>query len=126
MNTSHHQLIEVGPVIGLAVRPGKDEPMVVVEQVSATAAQGVVEDYGQSLKRGITFISSMQWQQVQDELGAELGKTIKCPHCLEEHDIKNGTSKDPITGEQVPSNILQFYKCGDTTYLAGIKGKRVR
>ena len=90
MNTSSHQLIEVGPVIGLAVRPGKDEPMVVVEQVSATAAQGVVEDYGQSLKRGITFISSMQWQQVQDELFAELPWQLRRANVLvEAHSLEH-------------------------------------
>ena len=61
-----------------------------------------------------------------DELGEQLGKTIKCPHCLQEHEITTGTVKDQVTGEQIPSDILQFYKCGDTTYLAGIKGKRVK
>lgn len=61
-----------------------------------------------------------------DELGAALGKTIKCPQCFKEHDITEGTVRDPVTGKQVPSDMLQFYKCGDTTYLAGIKGKRIK
>ena len=60
-----------------------------------------------------------------DELGEQLGKTIICTHCLEEHVIENSKVKNE-KGELVPSDILQFYKCGDTTYLAGIKGKRVK
>jgi len=61
-----------------------------------------------------------------EELGDELGETIKCPQCFKEHTVDNGTVKDKETGKQVPSKLLQFYTCGDTTYLIGINGKRYK
>jgi len=55
-----------------------------------------------------------------DELGDKLSKTISCPHCSEQHDIKCSSEDSANEGKTV---TLQFYKCGDTTYLAGINGK---
>lgn len=60
-----------------------------------------------------------------DELGDYLGDTIKCPHCGEDHPIENGKEKNPKTGELEKSTVLQFYKCGDKAYLAGIKGRSI-
>ena len=55
-----------------------------------------------------------------DELGDKLGKTINCPSCGGQHDIKC-SSEDPANEGRIAT--LQYYKCGDTTYLAGINGK---
>jgi hypothetical protein len=40
-----------------------------------------------------------------------VGKTIKCPHCGEEHEVKDSNPPG-----------LQFYNCGEKTYLCGIDG----
>lgn len=65
-----------------------------------------------------------------NELGNPLGKTIKCPHCNKRHQIENsGPSKTyhhDGTVTEGPSGHLQFYKCGDKTYLAGIEGRAIR
>ena len=59
-----------------------------------------------------------------DELGEDLESAIQCPRCMEMHDIEHseGTDKD---GNRT-TGTLQFYKCGGTTYLAGIKGKAIK
>lgn len=58
-----------------------------------------------------------------DELGDELGTHIECPHCGGRHEVKHGTARDS-DGNEVPS-MLQYYRCGETLYLAGIKGREV-
>lgn len=58
-----------------------------------------------------------------DELDASpdlnIGDAILCPHCRGSHIVEGGTSD----GEK--SNLLLFYKCGETPYLAGVAGKNV-
>ena len=49
-----------------------------------------------------------------------LGETVTCPKCQQAHEVLYGTNDK---GEE--SRLLGFYKCGDTTYLAGINGKDV-
>lgn len=57
-----------------------------------------------------------------DELTQTLGRLITCPSCGEKHEIKC-SSEDPVNkGKAVK---LQFYKCGEKTFLAGINGKRL-
>ena len=58
-----------------------------------------------------------------DELGDELPSAIECPMCMGMHDIQNSEGTDQ-TGKKT-IGTLQFYKCGDSTYLAGIKGKMI-
>lgn len=60
-----------------------------------------------------------------DELGEKLGDTIICPKCGEEHPIKFGKQEMP-DGTWVETKLLSFYRCGDKSYLAGIKGQRVK
>ena len=56
-----------------------------------------------------------------DELGPELvsgGDTLTCPHCGEQHEIKDNYGVDR---HGRPTNFaLQSYRCGDKVYLAGI------
>ena len=49
------------------------------------------------------------------------GDTIMCPLCKGLHVLEHGK-----TPEGHESDLLLFYKCGDSSYLAGIKGKRIR
>ena len=57
-----------------------------------------------------------------DELGDPItaGDSIGCPHCGGAHVVTHGTNEQ---GEE--SSVLQFYKCGRTTYLIGINQRRV-
>lgn len=61
------------------------------------------------------------------QLGEKLHDTIECPHCGVEHNIENSGPSTTIdidgTVSQGPAGLLQFYKCGKETYLAGIEGK---
>ena len=52
----------------------------------------------------------------------DVGATIICKHCGNEHDIEYGT-KTLEDGTEVPSKTLAFYKCDGIPYLAGINGK---
>jgi len=54
-----------------------------------------------------------------------LGETIICHMCGEEHLIEYGQRvfKD---GSKVEDKTLAFFKCGEKTYLAGINGKDIR
>lgn len=55
--------------------------------------------------------------ELGDPLELRVGETIPCPHdCGSRHEILDAQ----------PSGVLQFYKCGKTTYLIGIKGRKVK
>lgn len=47
------------------------------------------------------------------------GDLIDCPHCGKRHRISLGK-----TGG-IENNTLQFYKCGEKAYLAGVNGRNV-
>jgi len=53
-----------------------------------------------------------------DELGEVLPDKIKCPHCGEEHEVKN-------TQDNGKPSILNWYKCGEHAYLCGIEGQSI-
>ena len=65
-----------------------------------------------------------------DELGKDLGETIKCPRCGADHAVEqSGPSRAyKSTGEVIdgPSGLLQFYRCGEASYLCGINGKAIK
>jgi hypothetical protein len=68
-----------------------------------------------------------------DQLDAapELAVSIKCPRCGEQHlvqESKGSQTWDGTTRTWLPSSNptrLQYYKCGEQIYLAGINGKSV-
>lgn len=64
-----------------------------------------------------------------DELGPPLGETILCPECDELHPVEYGTSRtlqaDGTWSKPVRSNLLGFYKCDGTLYLAGVNGREI-
>lgn len=55
----------------------------------------------------------------------DIGKTIICNICGEEHDIRYGKKKLE-NGEWVEDDLLAFFSCGGKSYLAGIGGKDIR
>ncbi len=59
-------------VAAIAVRTAVDGPMQEIERAVATVDGGVDGDLDCAPDRGITFISSQQWQDVVRELGVEL------------------------------------------------------
>ena len=62
-----------------------------------------------------------------DELGEYLGKTIRCTRCGATHAIEDSgpsTIHRPDGTTSVgPAGTLQFYRCGNDTFLAGVKGR---
>lgn len=60
-----------------------------------------------------------------EDLGEKVGKSIKCPHCGEEHPIKYGTQEMP-DGTWRETKMLAFYTCGEKSYLAGIDGQLLK
>ena len=54
-----------------------------------------------------------------------IGETIKCDMCGQRHKVEYGKRR---VSEDVweDSKLLAFYKCGDTAYLCGIDGKKLR
>lgn len=52
-----------------------------------------------------------------------VGDTITCPHCGEQHAVEYG--REWLDDGWRESKAIAFYKCGDTTYLCGIKGKLI-
>ncbi len=57
-----------GKVLGLALRSSRRGPMELVEKVTATENGGIEPNHEVKPHRGITFISSEQWAEVQQEL----------------------------------------------------------
>lgn len=62
-----------------------------------------------------------------DELGERLGRTIRCTRCGATHAVEDsGPStihhSDGTTSEG-PAGTLQFYRCGDDLFLAGVEGR---
>lgn len=59
------------------------------------------------------------------DLGAYLtGTDVHCSKCGGSHTVQYGTTQE--NGKTVPSKTLGFYKCGDSSYMATIKGKLLR
>ena len=54
----------------------------------------------------------------------DLGDTIVCPHCHLRHPVEHG-SRVEQDGTLTPCTRLSFYKCGEDTYLCGIRGVSV-
>ena len=57
-----------------------------------------------------------------DQLGDNLPPTITCSHCRQQHLIQCSSEDTANAGNSV---TLQFYKCGEKTYLAGINRQEI-
>lgn len=62
----------IGTIVGIAIRSAKDGPMKEVSEAVAVARGGIEGDLPSSPARGITLMSSVQWQQVIGQLGEDL------------------------------------------------------
>lgn len=62
-----------------------------------------------------------------DELGERLGRTIRCTRCGGTHAVEYSgpsTIHHPDGTTSVgPAGTLQFYRCGDGLFLAGVGGR---
>lgn len=61
----------VGKVIGLAIRTAVGGPMQELECLEVAQDGGVAGDVTAPIDRGITLMSSQQWQEVVEELGVD-------------------------------------------------------
>lgn len=50
-----------------------------------------------------------------DELGESVGVRVRCERCNEWHDVASSNG-----------NLLQFVRCGDATFVVGIRGHHIR
>lgn len=75
----------------------------------------------QAAREGCGAVSIPYIAVGNDELGDPLGATIVCPRCGQAHPIRLATD---AAGN--PSQLLQFYECGTTMYLAGIRGYAIK
>lgn len=50
-----------------------------------------------------------------DELGESVGVRVRCDRCNEWHDVASSSD-----------NLIQSVRCGDTTFVVGIRGHRIR
>ena len=55
----------------------------------------------------------------------ELGETVLCWLCGKQHPVEHGEEvlRD---GTRRPTTMLAFFRCGEKSYLCGIRGKEVR
>lgn len=64
-----------------------------------------------------------------NELGRVLGESVSCPHCGESHAVENSapsiTYKADGSKTAGPAGLLQFYRCGDKSYVCGLQGRAV-
>lgn len=54
-----------------------------------------------------------------------LGKTVTCWICGQEHAVEYGETIGE-DGKRQPDNLLAFFKCGERSYLCGVKGKQLK
>ena len=106
----------VGPVIGLAVRTGVGAAMRELESVNVAADGGVEGDVPAPTHRGITFLSSRQWQEVVEELGVDspwhtrrANVLVDCDSLshLMEQTIQIGDVVVQVTGETDPCSVME-------------------
>jgi len=62
----------VGKIVAIAVRTAKEGPMQELTKATARAGRGIKGDLRAWTHRGVTLISSEDWQQVTSELGIAL------------------------------------------------------
>jgi hypothetical protein len=59
-----------------------------------------------------------------DELGNPVGEFYAC-ECGEIHPVLYA-EEVLMDGTKIPSKLMAYYKCGDTSYLCGIAGKTLK
>ena len=112
---------EVGKILGIAVRPGVREPMRPLDRATVIKDAGLEGDVPANPDRGITFLSSVQWQEVTRLLGTVLLWHTRRANVLVECDslahligktIKIGPIIVAVKGESEPCALMDEIRPG--------------
>lgn len=112
---------EIGAVKALALRTGFRAPMKEVSQVEAVKNGGLVGDVASRPDRGVTFLSSRQWDEVNRALGSELPWFTRRANVLIEADslghligstVRVSDVLILIEGETKPCDLMDRYHDG--------------
>ena len=107
--------MHIGRVIGIALRPAVGAAMRLSDQAQAVAHGALQGDIASSVRRGITLISSRQWQQTIDELGVDLPWHTRRANVLVEtdsllhlisHTIAIGPVRVKVHNETKPCQVM--------------------
>ena len=105
----------VGKIKAISVRIAHGQPPKLIDGASAPIDGHLDGDHGKSVKRGITFISDKQWQDVCNEIDADLPWQTRRANVLVETDtlehligkeIMAGSIKLLIHEETKPCNLM--------------------
>ncbi len=106
----------VGTVIGLAVRTGVGAAMQELDSLQAVSDGGIEGDVPAPAHRGITLLSSRQWQEVVEEIDVDypwhtrranvLIECDKLSHLMEQT-IEIGDVVVHVTGETDPCSVME-------------------
>ena len=108
----------VGIIKAMSVRIAHGQPPKLIDCASAQIDGHLDGDHGKSVKRGITFISAKQWQDVCNEIGEDLPWQTRRANVLVEADslkyligkeIMAGSIKLIIHEETKPCNLMDTY-----------------
>lgn len=110
-----------GKVVSIALRTSVKGPMRVVEQAEAQLDAGLVGDVPSRAHRGVTFISTEQWDEVVGELGVTLPWHTRRANLLVEglrlaeligKDIKVGQAQVSVHAETTPCGYMDELHAG--------------
>jgi MOSC domain-containing protein YiiM len=87
---------QVGEISAMAVRPAPHLAMHEITATTAAAGSGLVGDHGDRKRRGITFLSAVQWRECIKELGSDLPWHIRRANIL-----VNCDRLDPLIGKTI-------------------------
>lgn len=105
----------IGKVMGLAVRTPKNGPMKEVREAVAIAGAGIEGDLPSSPDRGISLLSSVQWETVMQQLGADLPWHVRRANVLVDtpelgsligKTIEVGSVQIQVMGETEPCALM--------------------
>lgn len=127
----------VGILKNIAVRQASRAPMQEQSAVDVTLAEGIVQDYRGKGVRQVTFLDTGQWQQVMQELGADLPwHTRRANLLLDGFDLRTAVGRRlqigdchfAIAGETEPCQRMDELQAGLRQALgpdmrAGVWGK---
>ena len=130
----------IGKIIGIALRTAVNGQMREVNEAQAVEKGGLVGDVKSSEARGVTFLSSKQWEQVQSELGTPLPWHTRRANVLVEagslahligKTIELGQVQIEIKAETRPCELMDTLHQGLRRALtpdlrAGVYGKIIR
>lgn len=132
--------MNIGKVIGLAIKTGKGAPMREVPQVEAIEGAGLSGDVPPQPHRGVTLLASGHWSQVCRELSAQIpwhtrraNVFIDCTELgsLIGRTIQLGEVEVEVLGETRPCGMMDDLHAGLRAALvpdcrAGVHGRILR